>query len=182
MESQANAESTRKFMAPLVSMLGVDYWHFRTTDGGDLYTTQYGLPFAELLFPQNWFEREWFDRNRERLVGTSTVYKVQTKKVGERSLNIVVKWCRVGEEVPFDTLTLNKFAMAEFNSPYEEFSLVMEMRNSRETGIIRTHKPLAIYVPSERLKLWQTGGRSQRLPRRKPSTATSSLIYTGSIS
>lgn len=148
-------------------MLGVDYWHFRTSDGGDLYTTKYGLPFVEQLLPENWFERKWFDQNRERLIGTSTVYKVQTKTVGERSLSIVVKWCRVGEHVPFDTMTLNKFALAEFNSPYEEFSLVMEMRDSRAAGIVRTHKPLAIYVPSERLKLWQTGRSESKIAQKK---------------
>jgi hypothetical protein len=150
-----------------VSLLGVDYWRFKTSDGGDLYATEYGLRLIKFLFPENWFEEEWFDRNRERLIGTSTVYKVRTKKVGKRSLDIVVKWCRVGEHVPFDTLTLNKFAQAEFNSPYEEFSLVMEMRASRVSGIVRTHKPLAIYVPSERLKLWQTGRSESKIAQKK---------------
>lgn len=153
--------------APIISMLGVDYWYFKTHDGGDLYVTKFGLPFAENLFPESWFEREWFDQNRERLLGTSTVYKVQTKTVGGRRLSIVVKWCRVGEQVPFDTLTLNKFAMAEFNSPYEEFSLVMEMRDSSDEGRIRTHKPLGIYVPSERFKLWQTGRSESKIAQKK---------------
>jgi hypothetical protein len=167
MENEAARAGIKPEHSTVVSMLGVDYWHFKTHSYGDLYTTKYGFPFVEFLLPENWFEHEWFAQNRERLLGTSTVYKVQTKTVGGRSLSIVVKWCRVGEQVPFDTLTLNKFALAEFNSPYEEFSLVMEMRDSRVSGIVRTHKPLAIYVPPERLKLWQTGRSESKIAQKK---------------
>ncbi|OGV66221.1 MAG: hypothetical protein A2283_06770 [Lentisphaerae bacterium RIFOXYA12_FULL_48_11] len=167
MDHKSSISGQKCDQVPIVSMLGVDYWHFTTHDGGDIYVTKFGLPFAENLLPENWFEREWFDQNRERLLGTSTVYKVQTKAVAERSLSLVVKWCRVGEQVPFDTLTLNKFAMAEFNSPYEEFSLLMEMRDGSDIGRIRTHKPLAIYVPSERLKLWQTGRSESKIAQKK---------------
>lgn len=151
-----------------VNLLGVDYAHVRLPDGGDLYITPYGIPFAEHLDPANWYEREWFEQNREKLIGTSTVYRVRTRPVRGRSKDLVVKWCRVGEEVPFDTFTFTKFAQAEFNSPYEEFSLVMELRNSA-TGEprIRTHKPLAIYVPAQRFKLWQTGRSQSRMELKK---------------
>ncbi len=74
------------------------------------------------------------------------------------SLSLVVKWSRVGEVVPLDTLTVNKFIHAEFNSPFEEFSLLMELRRG-EVGPnairIHTQRPLAIYVPSERMQDWQ---------------------------
>ncbi|MEI6971570.1 MAG: hypothetical protein WCL44_08635 [bacterium] len=144
-------------MSTTVNIFGVDYDHTQMPDGADLYVTRYGKPFAGHLQPENWLEPAWFEKNRERLHGTSTVYKVRTKEVGARSINIVVKWCRVGEAVPIDTMTFNKFAQAEFNSPYEEFELVMEMRRAMPRSPIRTHKPLAIYVPAERLQLWQTG-------------------------
>jgi len=140
-----------------INVLGVDYTHLTTADGGDLYVTGFGKHLIQHLLPENWFADQWFSGHREKLEGSSTVYKVRTREVNGRSLDIVVKWCRVGTEVPFDTITLNKFAQAEFNSPYEEFAMVMEMRRLKAPGTIRTHKPLAIYAPPERLHLWQTG-------------------------
>lgn len=140
-----------------LNILGVEYVHVKMPDGADLYLTKYGRPFLAHIRPENWLEKTWFEQNRQRLQGSSTVYKVRTREVEGRSLDIVVKWCRVGEEVPVDTMTFNKFAQAEFNSPYEEFELVMEMRRAHPRSPIRTHKPLAIYVPAERLQLWQTG-------------------------
>ena len=150
-----------------MSLLGVDYIHLKTADGGDLYLTRFGLPFWRSLLPENWYAREWFEPHRQRLEGTSMVYKVPTRPVdGNRVLNLVVKWSRVGEMVPFDTLTVNKFIQAEFNSPFEEFSLLMELRRG-EAGPaairIRTQRPLAIYVPSERLQLWQTGRSEDKI-------------------
>ena len=149
-----------------MSLLGVDYIHLKTEDGGDLYLTRFGLPFWKNLLPENWYAREWFEAKRERLEGTSMVYKVPTRPVNGKGLNLVVKWSRVGEMVPFDTLTVNKFIQAEFNSPFEEFSLLMELRRG-EAGPaairIRTQLPLAIYVPSERLQLWQTGRSEDKI-------------------
>jgi hypothetical protein len=148
------------------SLLGVDYIHFKTNDGGELYLTHFGLPFWQNLLPENWYAPEWFEAKRERLEGTSVVYKVPTRMVEGRMLNLVVKWSRVGEQVPLDTLTVNKFIHAEFNSPFEEFSLLMEVRKG-DTGPqsirIRTQQPLAIYVPSGRLQLWQTGRSEEKL-------------------
>lgn len=151
-----------------VNLLGVDYRHIPLGDAGDLYLTDDGLPWAEHLRPENWFEPEWFRGHRSRLKGTSTVYRVPTRPIGGRSRTLVVKWCRVGVDVPLDTFTLNRFAQAEFNSPYEEFALVRELRAaSRSAGLVRTHRPLAIYTPAERLELWQMNRRASRLDRKK---------------
>lgn len=150
-----------------LSILGVDYEHVNLGEEGDLYVTRFGRPFVRQLQPRNWYERDWFRNNRERLIGTSTVYRVTTRPVGRRSLDLVVKWCRVGEEIPFDTLTFQKFADAEFNSPYEEFARVMELRQASASVRMRTHKPLAIYVPSKRLQIWQTGRRQSAMNRKK---------------
>ena len=149
-----------------MSLLGVDYFHLKTGDGGDLYLTGFGLPFWKNLLPENWYAREWFEAKRERLEGTSTVYKVPTRPVAGRVLHLVVKWSRVGESVPLDTFTVNKFIHAEFNSPFEEFSLLMELRRGEVGPVairIRTQLPLAIYVPSERLQLWQTGRSEDKI-------------------
>lgn len=149
-----------------IELLGVGYAHLKTSDGGDLYLTKHGQPLWEYLLPENWYARDWFEANRERLVGTSTVYKVPTRKIRGTGLHLVVKWSRVGEDVPLDTMTITKFINAEFNSPFEEFSLLMELRAGEmgPPGIrIRTQMPLAIYVPSERLQLWQTGRSESRI-------------------
>jgi hypothetical protein len=152
-----------------VSLLGVEYLHLKTAGGGDLYLTQFGRVFWQNLLPENWYAPEWFEAKRERLEGTSTVYKVPTRRINGTTLNLVVKWSRVGEVVPLDTLTFNKFMHAEFNSPFEEFALLMELRKGQAgpEGIrIRTQRPLAIFVPTERLELWQTG-RSEAKIRTK---------------
>jgi hypothetical protein len=149
-----------------MSLLGVDYFRLKTDDGGDLFLTRFAQRFWKHLLPENWYAHEWFKANRERLEGTSTVYRVPTRVVDGRALNLVVKWSRVGEVVPLDTLTVNKFIHAEFNSPFEEFSLLMELRKGEAgpEGIhIRTQQPLAIYVPSQRLQLWQTGRSEDKI-------------------
>ncbi|MCU0772331.1 MAG: hypothetical protein MUE94_11275 [Verrucomicrobia bacterium] len=146
--------------AVALHMLGVDYSHLKTPDGGDLYLTQFGRVFWRYLQPENWYARDWFTAHRQRLHGTSTVYRVPTRPVAGRSINLVVKFSRVGEEIPMDTFTINKFVNAEFNSPFEEFSFLMELREGRmgpQSIQIKTQHPLAIYVPSRRLQLWQTG-------------------------
>lgn len=143
-----------------LNLLGVQYRHLTTAEGGELYLTEYGWPFWEHLRPENWHVKEWFEEKRTRLVGTGTVYHVPTREIRGAALQLVVKWSRVGEEVPLDTFTVAKFIQAEFNSPFEEFALLMQLR-SGEYGPaelrIRCQKPLAIFVPPVRLQFWQTG-------------------------
>ena len=149
------------------TLLGVPYDHYRMADGADLYVTPFGRPFLRHLWPENWLEPEWFGKSREALQGTSTVYKIKTKPVAGASKDIVVKWCRMGEDVPMDTFARSTIMDAEFNSPYEEFSLLMEMRTRASPGTIRTHKPLAIFVPAKRLELWQTGRSQSKIDYKK---------------
>ena len=149
------------------TLLGVPYDHYRMADGADLYVTPFGRPFLRHLWPENWLEPEWFGKSREALQGTSTVYKIKTKPVAGASKDIVVKWCRMGEDVPMDTFTRSKFIETDFNSPYEEFSLLMEMRTRASPGTIRTHKPLAIFVPAKRLELWKTGRSQSKIDYKK---------------
>jgi hypothetical protein len=149
-----------------MNFLGVDYLHLKTAEGSDLFLTLYGVPFWRQLMPENWYARGWFQANRERLEGTSTVYRVPTQPVNNRSIDLVVKWSRVGEVIPLDTFTINQFVNAEFNSPFEEFSLLMELRKglAGPRGLrIRTQLPLAIYVPSKRMQLWQTGRSEDKI-------------------
>jgi hypothetical protein len=152
----------------IISVLGVTYVHCRTSDGGDMYLTRFGLPFADLLAIENWYEKKWFETHRERLPGTSAVYRIHTRDVDGRNLNLVVKNCRVGEDVPLDTKTLFEFINTEFNSPWEEFALVMEMRDGKygpKHVEIKTQEPMAIYVPPLKMQLWQSGRSADKINR-----------------
>jgi len=152
----------------LVNVLGVVYVHIKTSDGGDLYLTRFAEPFQYHFEIENWYERNWFDEHKIRLKGTSSVYRVPTKEIAGKSLDLVVKNCRVGEDVPLDTHTLQEFCDAEFNSPWEEFSLVTEMREGnygpKETRV-NTQRPMAIYVPPEKMQSWQSGRSREKINR-----------------
>jgi len=129
----------------LVYVLHLVYFHTKTSDGGDLYLTRFAEPYEEHFEIRNWYEKKWFHTRRIRLKGTSSVYKVPTRVVNGKSLDLVVKNCRVGEDVPLDTHTLQEFCDAEFNSPWEEFSLVMEMKESTygpKDMKVKTQRPL----------------------------------------
>lgn len=161
-------------MTSFLDILGVVYDHAKTSDGGDIYLTSHGMQHASALDIHNWYDKEWFSEKAERLAGTSAVYRVPTKAVNGAAMQLVVKNSRVGEDVPLDTHTLEQFVNAEFNSPWEEFSLVTELRESGNGGAaacINTQKPLAIYVPPEKLQLWQTGrsrSKINKITRRHP--------------
>ncbi len=146
-------------------VLDVDYAHIKFKGQSDLYITKYGLPFIENLKPENFIlDKVWFDNNSVRLSGTSCTYKVKTKCITDKSLDIVIKYNRMGQDIP-GAEQVDYLGTAEFNSPFEEFSLVMELRNTKyeSKGRIITQKPLAIYVPQERLELWQVGRRKYKM-------------------
>lgn len=134
---------------PLITVLGVKYLHLCMEDGSDLYITRYGLPFTKCLMPENhWADEAWMKEHGVRLPGTSALYRVRTKSIDGRSKDIVVKWNRMGQDIPGETQAVDS-ANSEFNSPFMEFSLVIELRDARtgSVGRLYTHKPLAIYVP-----------------------------------
>ncbi|MEW6600621.1 MAG: hypothetical protein AB1499_06600 [Nitrospirota bacterium] len=152
----------------LVNVLGVVYAHVKTSDGGDLYLTRFAEKYLRHFDTHNWYESNWFNTHKVRLKGTGSVYKLPTKKVDGKILNLVVKNCRVGEDVPIDTHTLMEFCDAEFNSPWEEFSLVMEMREGRygpKDLKINTQRPMVIYVPPEIMQMWQSGRSKAKINR-----------------
>ncbi len=146
-------------------ILNVYYLHMTCDRGDDLYITQYGLPFIENLRPNNFItDKSWYNEHSIRLSGSGCTYRVRTKEINGQSKNLVIKWNRMGQDIPGDSET-DEFAGAEFNSPFEEFSLVMELRDTRfeSPGTIITQRPLAIYVPSETVELWQTGRKEYKM-------------------
>ena len=140
-------------------IFGVDYTHLSLADRGDIYFTDDGVPWVECLLPENfWADKKWFTRHSEKLSGTSSIYRVKTKRVNGKQQDIVFKWNRMGQNIPCDEED-EEFANSEFNSPFEEFSLVYELRNTVRafmTNIV-IHKPLAIYAPSKPIELWRMG-------------------------
>ncbi len=148
-------------------IFNVPYTYIVFANGDELYVTRYGLPFLENLFPENiWTDAEWFNRNSVRLCGTSCLYKVRTRSGQGLTRDVVIKWNRMGQEIPGAELD-EALLDADFNSPFEEFSLVMELRRARNAGEDRmvTHKPYAIYVPAEKISLWQSGRREDKFER-----------------
>lgn len=161
----AAPQSRRK---TLVNVLGVVYAHVKASDGGDFYFTRFAEQYLEHFELDNWYEPSWFNAHKVRLRGTGSVFKSPTKEVHGKSLTLVVKNCRVGEDVPLNTHTLQEFCDAEFNSPWEEFSLVMDMREGpygpRDLKI-RTQRPMLIYVPPQMMQLWQSGRSRSKINR-----------------
>ena len=142
------------------SIQGVDYWQRRTISGGDLFLTQFGLTFAEQLDPEQWLSEPWFGSHRRKLRGTSAIYYTVTKPIRGRSLELVVRYNRVGQDLPVDTMTRDHYTHAAFNSPFEEIAELYLLRaarlDSRQQRFF-TKRPLAVYSPPTRLELWQTG-------------------------
>ncbi len=150
---------------PLVTVLEVKYLHLRMEDGTDLYVTERGLPFTKCLMPENhWADDAWMKAHGLRLPGTSAVHRVRTRTIDGRSKEIVIKWNRMGQDIPGETQVVEQ-AEAEFNSPFLEFSLVIELQNTRfeMPGRFYTHKPLAIYVPRKYVKAEHLGRRQHRM-------------------
>ncbi len=150
---------------PLITVLGVKYLHLRMKDGSDLYVTEYGLPFTKCLMPEShWSDEKWMKEHSQRLPGTSAIYRATTKEVDGQSKEIVIKWNRMGQDIPGETRSLD-VDNAEFNSPFMEFSLVLELRNTRfeSPGEVHTHKPLAIYVPRKFVAGERLGRRRHKM-------------------
>jgi hypothetical protein len=150
-----------------IRVLGVDYLHRRMSDGSDLYLTRRGAALGASLDPCNWLAPDWFAQARIRLPGTSNIYRVLTRPLpGLLSRDLVVRYSRVGQDVPLDTLTLKQHVHAEFNSPFEEFALITALRAARAgpaRSRLLTKAPLAIYSPADRLELWQTGRKESKM-------------------
>ncbi|MGD0946045.1 MAG: hypothetical protein ABSA52_01335 [Candidatus Binatia bacterium] len=156
----------------ILRAFGVDYAHVHLPEGGDLYVTRNGWPFLEQLLPANWYSDKWYARQGDKLPGSGHVYHVCTRPVGGKSIEVVVKFSRVAREVPLEVATTfpddvppEVIANARFNSPMEEFGLVMELRRAAEGpghAQLLTQRPLAIYAPAQEFELWELGRDDSR--------------------
>lgn len=140
--------------SPRERILDVQYTHLTLNNGDDLYLTEYGLKHWQNFLPENFIlDKEWFNTNSKKLLGTSCVFKVKTKPASGESSNIVIKWNRMGEDIPGGASPESDLlADARFLSPFEEFKLLEELYESvhyHKKGI-ELQEPLAIYIPSDK--------------------------------
>lgn len=152
-------EDTKHRKKDLLKVFDVEYVHLTLSNNDDLYVTQFGIHCLENLKPHNHCnDKDWFHKNSEKLSGTSSVYRVRTRNVNGIYKDIVLKWNRMGQDIPGGYET-EELLYASFNSPFEEFSLVMELREEIENKKqrINIQKPLAIYVPADRVELSRIG-------------------------
>ena len=143
--SEKIENSTRK------KILDVQYTHLRLKNGDDLFLTEYGLKHWPNLFPENFLlDKEWFDANSSQLAGTSIVFKVKTKPASGKSSDIVIKWNRMGQDLPGVCPETDDLGDASFMSPFQEFRLLAELYDNVRyfEKNIELQEPLGIYIPS----------------------------------
>lgn len=146
-----------------VTILGVPYLRIVFADGDELYVTELGLPYLEIIAPENvWLDKAHLAGNCHKLAGTSTVYRILPRN-NPLKKEVVLKWNRMGQDVPGETRLLFPSA---FNSPFEEFSLLLDLRQTRvaRRGAVLPQKPLAIYIPHETSEPWQLGRKDSLMP------------------
>lgn len=149
----------------VVSIFNVEYAHIKLPNDDDLFLTPFGLAALGEFDPIDFrSDSPWFKKNALRLDGTGCVYKVPTRARVGKVRDVIIKWNRMGEDVP-GKRDYESLLHAEFNSPFEEMGLLKDLRDDLKNNQdhMLTQNPLAIYVPSERYQLWQTGRRKLRM-------------------
>ncbi|WFB34775.1 hypothetical protein P3T73_11450 [Kiritimatiellota bacterium B12222] len=148
-----------------IQSFGVPYIRNPDAEGGFLYVTRWGWHHLSHLRPENWFTNKRFVKEGTRLRGsTGTVYYFPSHPEKAAPLDLLVKVSRIAEDVPGKMAgefpELSRRTDASFNSPFEEFGLVEELRSS-EFGPselhVRTKRPMAIYCAPKDLPDWQLG-------------------------
>lgn len=139
-----------------VTILQVPYIHIGFTNNDDLYLTSFGAECIGNIIPAK-YTGERFQRFSRRLKGSSCVYQVQTEGTRGRRLDVVLKWNRMAQDVPGSTGLIGE--QREFNSPFEEFQLALELKKSAENSVFgfEVQEPLAIYVPSSKAAVSEYG-------------------------
>lgn len=149
-------------------VFGVDYALCPQPDGGELYLSRTAWHWHDYVHPELWWDREETAVRGERLSGsTGTVYRARSAPTERLARDLVIKFSRVAQDVPLfipdeflESLPKEAVATARFLSPFAEFGLLTEMRDSvmnHGPHRLRTKVPLAIFSPPEKYPLWQTG-------------------------
>jgi len=150
-----------------IRSFGVPYIRNPDAEGGFLYVTRWGWHHLSHLRQENWYQDRKFVKQGQRLRGsTGTVYYFSSFPEGAAPLDLLLKVSRIAENVPGELAgefpELHIKSGASFNSPFEEFGMVEELRDSSfgpPKLHIRTKRPLAIYCAPRDLPAWQLGRR-----------------------
>lgn len=145
----------------------VDYIGVKGLQGGWLFLTRNGWPWAEFLSPHHWYFDSRFKETGRRLLGsTGIVYKVNLPHSVRSHLPTILKINRFAQDAPvFFNLNAGgeQAAMGRgmrFLSAFEEFSLIYKLRASglkRGLPPVRTQHPLAVYIPPTLYPAWKMG-------------------------
>lgn len=164
------------------SVYGVEYAELQDTAGGRLWVTRYGWLHGRRLDPTHWFLDGQYSRRGKRLSeGTGSVFRVSSIPWQNHSVDLVVKFSRVAQDLPLEVSSQFPLGVprhvvdaATFNDPFQEFGLLRELRTSRYGPAdrrIRTKRPLAIYSPGRIFKPWQLGRSSDAFRRHQRQLA-----------
>ena len=117
----------------------VPYVQLDDSSGGRLWVTRQGWPLVSHLDPANWFLDEQYRERGQRLSGGSgAVYRVPTSGNVARGIDLVVKFSRMGQDVPLQVssqfphdVPRHVIDSAVFNDPLQEFGVLDALRSSR---------------------------------------------------
>ena len=158
-------------------MFGVEYVFLRGMQGGWFYFTRHGWRLAASILPRHWYTDGRFRETGTRLVGsTGTVYRVPLPHSGLGSLPVVMKFNRFAQDAPVFFTMGRAQAVAEdendqrlrgarFLSPFEEFGLLEQVRQSHHAvggRPILTQRPYGIYAPPMQYPAWRLGRDENR--------------------
>jgi hypothetical protein len=140
----------------VVRIFGTKYYHQKTADGGDLWLTDWGWPWKNLLSPERWYDGGRYTRQATRLgFSTGHVYKHLVSEHG-RKIEFVIKVSRVAQRVVSGGLLDNTNRERTcFSSPFEEISQLRLLRESRAPQeYLFTKRPLGIFSPGSKIPSW----------------------------
>lgn len=175
-------------------VFGVDYIKVIEPDGGELFVTRHGWPLLEHVRPAAWYDGHRYVQAGVKLTGgTGSVYRVPTIGRRGREVHLVAKFSRFAQDVPLlisedapRNMSNDAVANARFNSPFEEFGILDEMRigGFGPPGLrVRTKRPLAIYCPPHHESMWRLGRTASRFDsyRRKQEHDQAAAAETGQV-
>ncbi|MCK5344611.1 MAG: hypothetical protein KAR20_14455, partial [Candidatus Heimdallarchaeota archaeon] len=124
------------------------------------------MPLIDHLLPDNWNDEDYYKKNPDKritLPGTANPRRITTQPVKGKSIDIVVKYCRIGQYTDIavskdiDFISDEEIDNASWNGPFEEFGLVNEYLSTNNffDRKIKTQIPLAIYSPEKEYEPWQ---------------------------
>ncbi|TWT79340.1 hypothetical protein CA13_07390 [Planctomycetes bacterium CA13] len=165
-----------------VKVYGVRYVFVVDDDGNEFYVTRLGWRLLENLQPENWYSAKAYSKRGERLVeGSGVVYRVPTENKDGVKQDLVVKFSRFAEEVPLqvaktfpDKMPAEVVAGAMFNDPFQEFGLLVDLRNGhfgRKELQVRTKHPICIFSPARKCAPWRLGRERGRFDRYRTGMA-----------